>query len=106
MRVQIITFNLAGIGPEEYAALCDQLAPTWAELPGLVAKTWLANPATNTYGGVYLWRDQAALDAYLASDLLRGVMANPNLANLTSADFAIMEAPSAVTRGLAMAATA
>jgi hypothetical protein len=104
MRVQIVNFNLAGIGPEEYAAICDQLAPAFAAMPGLVAKTWLANPATNTYGGVYLWRDQSALDGYLGSDLLRGVMAHPNLKNITSADFDIMEAPSAVTRGLAAAA--
>lgn len=104
MRVQIVNFNLDGIGPDEYAAMCDQLAPAFEAMPGLVAKTWLANPATNTFGGVYIWRDQAALEGYLGSELLRGVMAHPNLKNITSNDFAIMEAPSAVTRGYASVA--
>ena len=62
------------------------------------------NPATNTFGGVYTWQDQQALDAYLKSEFLRNIMAHPNLDGHSSADFDIMEAPSRLTRGLAAVA--
>ena len=57
MKVQIVTFQLDGIDGEAYSSMCDELAPTFATVPGLSAKLWLADSDTNTYGGVYLWRD-------------------------------------------------
>jgi hypothetical protein len=54
MVVQIIRFRLNGLSDDEFRADAESLAPTWADLPGLVYKTWLANSETNTYGGVYL----------------------------------------------------
>lgn len=104
MRIQIVSFRLKGISLADYEAMCDQLAPAFESMPGLISKTWLANPATNTFGGVYTWQDQQALDAYLKSEFLRNIMAHPNLDGLSSADFDIMEAPSRLTRGLAAVA--
>ncbi len=100
MYIQIINFQLNGIGEEDYVGLCDQLAPSFAALPGLVSKVWLADPATNTYGGVYTWRDRQAMEDFTKTDLFNAVATHPNLANVTSRGFAVLEAPTRVTRGL------
>ena len=101
MHVQVVNFQLKGIDGQQFRAQCDELAPTFAAVPGLVAKIWLADPASGTYGGVYTWEDEAAFVAYTRSELFSAVAGNPHFANVTSRDFAAMEGPSRVTRGLA-----
>lgn len=100
MHVQIINFNLRNLGHDDYLAFCDEVAPAFAALPGLVSKTWLADPATNTYGGVYFWSDLDALKAFVASDLFRSVGNHPNLENIKSSSFETLPAPGEVTRSL------
>jgi quinol monooxygenase YgiN len=101
MHVQIITFNLRGISEQEYRDQVDPIAPAFAGLPGLVSKTWLANPETNTYGGVYVWADKEAMDQYRETDIYRGMLANPHFGNVTIRDFSILEGPTRATRGTA-----
>lgn len=97
MHIQIINFRLKGITRRDYDALCEQVAPAFAALPGLISKVWLGDDQANTYGGVYTWRDRAAMEAFLKTDLFRTVATHPNLAEIVSRDFAVLEAPSAVT---------
>ena len=91
MHVQIITFQLADLTEEGYREACEGFTAAYAELPGLLAKIWLADPAANTYGGVYLFRDREAMEAYVASDLFATVAAFPHFANIRSTDFAVYE---------------
>jgi hypothetical protein len=91
MNVLIINFRLSGMTEEGYRAACADLAPAFAELPGLLAKVWLNDPATGTYGGVYLFRDRAAMEGYLASDLLASVAATPSFVDISTRDFAVYE---------------
>ena len=72
-------------------------------MPGLVSKTWLANEETNTYGGVYVWQDREAMEAYKDTDIYEGMMANPHFKDVSVRDFAVLEAPTRVTRGMAEA---
>lgn len=107
MHVQIITFHLADMTEEGYRDARVGFAPAYAGLPGLLAKIWLADPGTNTYGGVYLFRDRAAMDAYVASDLFATVSAFPHFADLSARDFAVYEDLTNATRpGLAILAEA
>ena len=99
MHVQIINFHLMGVTEAEYAALCDELAPSFAAVPGLVRKVWLANSETGTYGGVYIWQDRQAMEDFATSDLAAAVANHPNLADITSTDFGVLEGPTKVTRG-------
>jgi hypothetical protein len=103
MHIQIVNFQLNGIDEAQYRQVCDEGAAVFAAIPGLISKVWLADQSTNTYGGVYTWRDPQAMQAYLDSDLFRGVLANPHLTGASSQEFGVLEAPTEVTRGLAFA---
>jgi heme-degrading monooxygenase HmoA len=71
MNIQIITFSLEGISEQDYLQLIESAAHSFAELPGLVSKTWLANAETNTYGGVYLWQDRESMEGYPETDVFK-----------------------------------
>jgi len=101
VHIQVVNFHLKDLGEEEYGKLCAQLAPTFAEIPGLISKVWLADKATNTYGGVYTWRNREAMVAFTKTDLFASVVSHPNLIDIKSTDFSVLEAPTQVTRGLA-----
>lgn len=104
MHVQIVNFGLKGLADGDYRANSEAMAPAFAHLSGLVSKTWLANAETNTYGGVYLWTDRRAMEDYRASDIYKGMLENPHFENVTVTDFAVLDAPTAVTRGTTQAA--
>lgn len=97
MDVLIVRFHLEGMTDAEYRRGCDEAAAVFRDVPGLLSKTWLADPATSTYGGVYLFRDRTALDAYLASDLCRSLRETPAFAGLTAEVFGVLDGPSRVT---------
>ena len=102
MVVQIVHFQLAGISPEQYEAEAERIAPKLARLPGLIAKVWLADPDENTYGGVYLWTDRDAAEAYADGELLAAARRNPAFAGFQSMIVDALAAPTALTaRGLA-----
>ena len=100
MHIQIINFQLDGIEEPQYRALCEEVAPAFAAVPGLISKVWLANAETNTYGGVYTWADRGSMDEFSRSELFETVANHPNLSNVSSRDFAVLDAPTAVTNGL------
>ena len=104
MHILVVNFNLKGITEEDYLGLIEPIAPAFAGLPGLISKTWLANRETNTYGGVYVWNDRGAMEAYKETDIYKGMQANPHVENVTTTDFAVVENATRVTRGPAEAA--
>jgi quinol monooxygenase YgiN len=106
MYIQIVNFNLKEMSQAEFETLCDRLAPVFASIPGLLSKVWLADPSTNTYGGVYTWQNQQALEAYTRTEIFRNVVNHPNFANITARNFDILEGPTHVTHGLMHVTTA
>ena len=104
MHIQVVNFNLKGMSEGEYRKMCDELAPAFAGMAGLISKVWLADPATNTYGGVYTWLDRSAYEVYTRSDIFQSIGKHPNLTNITSRDFGVLEAPTRVCHGLVAAA--
>jgi len=99
MHVQIVNFNLKDMTDAQFRSMASEVAPAFASVPGLISKLWLADAGKNTYGGVYIWQDAAAMRAYLASDLGKGVTGNPNFANLSSRDFEMLDGPSQASGG-------
>lgn len=102
MHIQVVNFNLKGMSDAEFVSMCDEpFARTFASVPGLISKVWLRGLETNTYGGVYTWRDRRAMEDFRRSDLFQMVVNNPNFTNIMSRDFGVMEGPTRVTNGLA-----
>lgn len=99
MYIQIINFRLTGVSEEDYAGLCDNVAPSYAAVPGLVRKIWLANSATGTYGGVYVWRDKQSMEEFAETDLYKSIATHPNLKDVSSANFDVLLGPTEVTNG-------
>jgi quinol monooxygenase YgiN len=100
MHIQIVNFKLKDLSDADYRKAAAELANAFADVDGLLSKEWLANPGTNTYGGVYHWRDRAAMEAYATSELCRSVVNHPNLVEITSTDFEVIEEPTRTTRGV------
>ena len=98
VHVQVVNLKLHDLSDADYRQACDGLAPVFAEVPGLISKVWLADEATNTYGGIYTWVDRAAMEAFASSDLFRAIAANPNFVDITSRDFSVLAGPTSVTR--------
>src|SRR3954464_3774145 len=103
MDILVVTFTLDGMTDTDYRNLCDQIAPAFAEVPGLVSKVWLADTTMGVYGGVYTFTDRAATDAYVASDLFAQAGATPGLASFSVSSYDVLAGPTAVTRGSALA---
>ncbi len=98
MHIQVINFQLRNLSDADYRSACDGWAPAFAAVPGLISKVWLADAATNTYGGIYTWADRDAMVAFASSDLFQAVATNPNLADITSRDFSTLAGPGLITR--------
>jgi hypothetical protein len=95
--IQVIQFRLAGLSEADYRAHAEVVAPAFNAMPGLLSKVWLANADTNTYGGVYTWRDRASLEQYRASAIYAGMVSNPGLADISDREFGILPEPTRVT---------
>lgn len=91
MHAQVVTFGLNGITEEQFHEASGADAPTFADLPGLLAKFWLRDPETNTYGGVYVWADQEAYERYIKGEVFNAIKADQNLKNVESRDFDVFE---------------
>lgn len=99
MYVRIVTFHLADLSPEHYAAHCDRIADVFNAWPGLISKVWLADAASNTYGGVYLFESRRAAEASRETEVFAGMRANPHFADLSISEFDVLAGPTAVTAG-------
>ena len=69
MHIQVVNFNLEGINHDDFMQIADTAAPAFAGVPGLVSKVWLCDQENNTYGGVYTWENQQAMETFAKSEL-------------------------------------
>jgi len=88
------TYNVAA---DEFRELAAGMAPAFLEVEGLVWKSWIIDEAASRGGGVYLFTDAAARQAYLAGELFAAVQSHPALSDFRVQQYAIMAAESLVT---------
>jgi len=97
MHAQVVTFGLNGITEEQFREVAGADAPTFTTLPGLLAKVWLRDPETNTYGGIYLWADQETYEGYIKGEIFDGIKGNQHLKDFESRDFGVFDDLTSVT---------
>lgn len=90
MHALIITFTSTA-QPEQLAEPCAAYARALAGVPGLIATTWLRDGAT--LGTFQRFASRRAAEAYLASELAAGLIANPAFTRFRIAHFAILNDP-------------
>ena len=100
MSARILQLNFKfNVTADEYESAVAPLAGDFAQVPGLQWKVWLMNEPEGEAGGIYVFDDQASLDAYVHGELAAAVMAHPALSDFEAKQFDVMDAPTAVTRG-------
>lgn len=68
MLVQIVRFTTA-MSDEAFVKVAEERSPAFAQVPGLQQKYFVKLDEPGRYGGVYIWENRAAMEAYRASDL-------------------------------------
>ena len=81
----------------QFEEACQDLAQAFADILGLITKTWLANEETNTYGGVYHFENKQVMLEYKETEVFAAIGENPAFINPIITDFGILEGPSKVT---------
>lgn len=96
MHIRIVTFTL-GVPDEDYTRLATKIAPAFVSWPGLLAKWWLGDATSGTYGGVYLFASRVDADRSRDTDLFRNMFTNPALRQVTVREYDLLDAPTAIT---------
>jgi quinol monooxygenase YgiN len=91
MHALFVNFTVPEKSPDEVIELFRPVVPSFANLPGNLAKIWLADTAAGRYGALYLWRDHEDMDTYMASDLWRAVQDDPALTDFEIRDYTVIE---------------
>jgi hypothetical protein len=102
MILRTVNFTLCGIDEEQYLRHAGAIADGFNRWEGLIAKLWLSDPQSGTFGGAYLFADQASADASRATDLFRKMQNNPSFADLSVREYEVIESLTAITGGPAL----
>lgn len=94
-----LSYRLRETTAAEHAELCEQLAPAFAAVSGLVSMTWLANGERGRFGAFCVFADRPAFDGFVASELYEALRSHRGVAELATNDFSIQDGPTALTRG-------
>jgi hypothetical protein len=94
MHALMLTYDVPRGRRVAHDELCDELAPAFASVPGLVSKTWLVNRASGRYGAFYLFESKTAFDGFVASELFGAVWSWLGLENALAHEFEVRTGPS------------
>ena len=81
--VLVVNYQLENMTLEEHAELGSAVAPNFTSenVPGLLGKSFIGDIDRGVFGGVYYFSSLESVNMYLESDLWKGVVAHPNLAD-------------------------
>jgi hypothetical protein len=82
MPILQINFKL-NVSATEYRKICESVAQTIADVPGLVWKVWLLSEQDGEAGGIYLFQNQQSLAAYLSSPIITQIKNLPQLCKMS-----------------------
>lgn len=97
MEALIVTFKTEAT-VEEFTAANEEDASVFTDVDGLLAKIWIVDPDSNTYGGIKLFRDSAAVDRYLEGDIFKSIVDDPSVEDATYHRYQVIEELTAKTQ--------
>ena len=106
MAQKILQFTYKiGIPAADFSRAMLPAAQPISESPGLQWKIWLINEAESEAGGIYLFEDEATLNAFLGGPIVSAFKANPVVSDIRVKVFDVSAPHSLVTRAPIAAAT-
>jgi len=97
---KILQINYKFGGPAaDFSQALLPAAQAIADSPGLLWKIWLMNEAEGEAGGIYLFEDEAAVNAFLGGPIVSALKAIPVVSEIRVKMSGVSEAHSRVTRG-------
>jgi hypothetical protein len=97
MSTAIVQINFEiDVTAEQMSNAATDKAPVFNEVDGLLWKIWLVNADQGLSGGIYLFRDRAAAEAYAAGELVSEL--RRQRPDVSVRVFDVMEQPSLITR--------
>ena len=99
MAIKLLQMDYLFSGPwgDEMSAEYSDLAHRITNVPGLICKVWTENREAGEAGGIYLFEDEASLDAYLGGKIER--MEAAGIKGLRAKKFEVNEPLTRITRG-------
>lgn len=82
----------------DFTSLVTPMAQPISAVPGLAWKIWLINEAAQEAGGIYLFENREAAQAFVGSDAVQNFAAHPTIANVTAKMFEPDATLSKITR--------
>jgi hypothetical protein len=92
----IFKFNVSG---DDYVEAVSPLAEDVSQVAGLQWKIWIFNEEEREAGGIHLFEDEDACNAYLGSPLVATITGHPALSDFSAKQFDVMDEQTATTRG-------
>ena len=100
MSVKLLQLNLKfNVSPDEYKEAVGPLANELAAVPGHRWTIWLMNEADREAVGMYVFEDEASLNAFLQGPIVAGLSDAPILSDITVKTFDVIEEQTAITSG-------
>lgn len=88
-----------GVSRAQYEQAVSELAPLFAQVPGLRWKIWILNENESEAGGICYFEDSGALETYLSGELADEVTSHPALSEMSVKQFDVLEDLTSITRG-------
>ena len=100
-KILQINFKFKVTRPELEKAFLKE-APRFGpggEVKGLLWKIWLINEAEKSAAGIYLFEDDASVEAFLKGEIAAEIMKHPALSDIQAKVFDILPEHTKITRG-------
>ena len=98
-KILQINFKFKVPRPDYENATFDQFARSIADVKGLMWKVWIMNENKKEAGGIYLFKDESSLKAYLEGNIVTEIKKHPALSDIEAKVFDVMDKHSKVTHG-------
>jgi len=87
------------VSAAEYVEAVTPLANDIAAVPGMLWKVWIMNEPENEAGGIYWFKDEESLQAYLDGPIVAGIASHPALEEISVKVFDSIPQLTEITNG-------